>query len=279
MYRFIIRRQIRAAFRALSRGDAPALLAHMSPDVHHTFPVDHALGGQRRSHEDVAAWFGRLFRLLPELDFTITTLAVDGWPWNTTIGVEWTNTGSLLDGTAYANTGAHILRVGWAKITAFHAYLHDGRAFSDALTRVSAFGLTEADAAPIVTPPVGHPTLTGDHHCRMAAPLDFSEVTAGDPRSLAASVQAAWPSSAAGPPAERPKWKPMPDNTDTRPPRTGAEEKATLMGFLDYLRGAIAAKAEGVPEPQVRTAGVPSGTSLLGLVKHPGLRRAVLFSG
>ena len=36
MYRFIIRRQIRAAFRALSRGDAPALLAHMSPDVHHT---------------------------------------------------------------------------------------------------------------------------------------------------------------------------------------------------------------------------------------------------
>jgi hypothetical protein len=60
----------------------------------------------------------------------------------------------------------------------------------------------------------------------------------------------------------------MPNNTDTRPPHTGAEEKATLLGFLDYLRGAIAAKAEGVPEPQIRTPGVPSGTSLLGLVKH-----------
>lgn len=60
----------------------------------------------------------------------------------------------------------------------------------------------------------------------------------------------------------------MPNRTDTRPPRTGADEKATLPGFLDYLRGAIAAKAEGVPDPQVRTAGVPSGTSLLGLVKH-----------
>ena len=41
-----------------------------------------------------------------------------------------------------------------------------------------------------------------------------------------------------------------------------------LLGFLDYLRASLAAKAEGVPEPQVRTAGVASGTNLLGLVKH-----------
>ena len=60
----------------------------------------------------------------------------------------------------------------------------------------------------------------------------------------------------------------MPATKDTGPPRTGAAERETLLGFLDYLRGSIAAKAEGVPEPQVRTAGVPSGTSLLGLVKH-----------
>ena len=49
MYRFIIRRQIRAAFRALSRGDAPALLAHMSPDVHHTFPATPMKPCARRS--------------------------------------------------------------------------------------------------------------------------------------------------------------------------------------------------------------------------------------
>lgn len=55
---------------------------------------------------------------------------------------------------------------------------------------------------------------------------------------------------------------------DTRPPRTGPGEKATLRGFLDHLRDAVAAKATGVPEPQVRTGGVPSGTNLLGLVKH-----------
>lgn len=55
---------------------------------------------------------------------------------------------------------------------------------------------------------------------------------------------------------------------DAGPPRTGPDEKATLLGFLDYLRSAIADKAAGVPEPQVRAAGVPSGTNLLGLVKH-----------
>ncbi|WP_405618352.1 DinB family protein [Streptomyces sp. NBC_01508] len=55
---------------------------------------------------------------------------------------------------------------------------------------------------------------------------------------------------------------------DTRPPRTGADEASTLLGFLDYLRDAITDKVTGVPEPQIRTAGVPSGTSLLGLVKH-----------
>ena len=71
----------------------------------------------------------------------------------------------------------------------------------------------------------------------------------------------------------------MPRKTDTRPPQTGAEEKATLTGFLDYLRGAIANKAEGVPEPQVRAPGVPSGTSLLGLVKHLACVERFYFLG
>ena len=55
---------------------------------------------------------------------------------------------------------------------------------------------------------------------------------------------------------------------DTPPPRTGPAEKDVLRGFLDHLRAAVAAKAQDVPEPAVRTPGVPSGTSLLGLVRH-----------
>ncbi|MEV5200619.1 DinB family protein [Streptomyces sp. NPDC053720] len=55
---------------------------------------------------------------------------------------------------------------------------------------------------------------------------------------------------------------------DTPPPRTGNTETEVLRGFLDYLRDSMAAKVEGAPEPQVRTAAVPSGTNLLGLLNH-----------
>lgn len=65
----------------------------------------------------------------------------------------------------------------------------------------------------------------------------------------------------------------------TGPPGTGDGEKATLLGFLNYLRSAIADKVAGVPEPQVRTGGVPSGTNLLGLVRHLAAVERFYFLG
>ncbi|MFI5266198.1 MAG: DinB family protein [Chloroflexota bacterium] len=55
---------------------------------------------------------------------------------------------------------------------------------------------------------------------------------------------------------------------DQRPPRVFADEKTTLIEFLDYLRDSVAAKTAGVSDEQARKPMVPSGTSLLGLVKH-----------
>jgi hypothetical protein len=56
--------------------------------------------------------------------------------------------------------------------------------------------------------------------------------------------------------------------SDTPPPQTGLSEKDVLLGFLDYLRTCVIGKVQGVSEPVVRTPGVPSGTNLLGLLKH-----------
>ncbi|MCT2589944.1 DinB family protein [Streptomyces sp. N2-109] len=69
----------------------------------------------------------------------------------------------------------------------------------------------------------------------------------------------------------------MPANAG--PPSTGADEKATLQGFLDYLRASVADKVADVPEPQVRTGGVPSGTNLLGLLKHLACVERFYFLG
>ncbi|MFD1049846.1 DUF664 domain-containing protein, partial [Kibdelosporangium lantanae] len=66
---------------------------------------------------------------------------------------------------------------------------------------------------------------------------------------------------------------------DTPPPRSGTSEVQVLRGFLDYLRGSIAAKVDGAPEPQVRTAMVPSGTNLLGLLNHVTHVERWLFLG
>ncbi|MER7774007.1 DinB family protein [Streptomyces sp. NPDC096191] len=66
---------------------------------------------------------------------------------------------------------------------------------------------------------------------------------------------------------------------DAPPPRTGSSEAETLRGFLDYLRTSVAGKVDGAPEPQVRTAAVPSGTNLLGLLHHLTHVERALFLG
>lgn len=55
----------------------------------------------------------------------------------------------------------------------------------------------------------------------------------------------------------------------TRVPLTG-EEKASLHASLDRHRDAVLWKLEGLDDEQLRRQVVPSGTSLLGLVKHLG---------
>jgi uncharacterized damage-inducible protein DinB len=57
--------------------------------------------------------------------------------------------------------------------------------------------------------------------------------------------------------------------TDNRPePPLLAGEAETLAGFLDFHRATLLWKLEGLDDEQLRRAMVPSGTSLLGLVKH-----------
>ena len=47
-----------------------------------------------------------------------------------------------------------------------------------------------------------------------------------------------------------------------------AGERETLLAFLDYLREAMLIKVSGIDDDALRRSLVPSGTSLLGLVKH-----------
>lgn len=46
------------------------------------------------------------------------------------------------------------------------------------------------------------------------------------------------------------------------------DEVSTLVRFLDYLREGVVGKVVGLDDDEARHPAVPSGTSLLGLVKH-----------
>jgi uncharacterized damage-inducible protein DinB len=59
----------------------------------------------------------------------------------------------------------------------------------------------------------------------------------------------------------------MPEDNRPEPPHAGTETE-TLGGFLDFQRATLLWKLEGLDDEQLRRAMVPSGTSLLGMVKH-----------
>jgi uncharacterized damage-inducible protein DinB len=59
----------------------------------------------------------------------------------------------------------------------------------------------------------------------------------------------------------------MPEDTRPEPPHVAGEAE-TLSGFLDFQRATLLWKLEGLDDEQLRRAMVPSGTSLLGIVKH-----------
>jgi hypothetical protein len=61
----------------------------------------------------------------------------------------------------------------------------------------------------------------------------------------------------------------VPEHVDKRnAPVVVGGEIETSLAFLGYLRQGVTGKLDGLSEDQVRVALVPSGTSLLGLLRH-----------
>ena len=148
MYHAMVRRNVIRLFEALNRGDIDYVVAGLAPRFEHIFSGDHTLGGMRHTRPAIRAWFERLFRVLPALRFTIKHIAVSGWPWATTVVVEWRDFATLADGTAYVNDGEHAIQIRWGKVVVLHAYL-DTQIVVDAMHAMVAAGVAEAAAPKI----------------------------------------------------------------------------------------------------------------------------------
>src|SRR5215207_9204349 len=62
---------------------------------------------------------------------------------------------------------------------------------------------------------------------------------------------------------------------DHKPPRTFGEERAMLCALLQYQRDCVVRKIAGLGEEDARWSPVPSGTSLLWLLRHLGRAEAI----
>lgn len=150
MFHKTIERQTRATFARVNAHDYDAILKDALPDVQHTFAGEHALGGQRNDAAALRLWFGRLGRIMPALDLTVTDVWVHGGLLRSVVIVRWDAAATLRDGSPYTNHGVHVIHLRRLKIVSLDVS-EDSQAIERALQRQADAGITEALAAPIVS--------------------------------------------------------------------------------------------------------------------------------
>jgi ketosteroid isomerase-like protein len=151
MYQGIVRARMRALFDAVNRGDAEPVIAAFAPVFEHRFlGDDHALGGSRTSLSAVRDWYGRLYRLLPDIHFDLERIDVVGPPWNTVVVVDWRETNSGTDGVRTFNRGHHVLHLAWGRAKRL-LICPDTTLLVATLDRLFKAGNREAHAVPILS--------------------------------------------------------------------------------------------------------------------------------
>ena len=148
MYHRIVAMQVRNAFAQISAGNWEAMVAGMAPAFTYRFYGDHALSGERHTHDALRRWWERCFRLLPNTTFDVEDILVAGWPWNTRVATAVTVNVGVVDGSRYQNVVHQFLRIRWGKITEVRT-LEDTAVLEKTLDRLAAAGYAEAHAAPI----------------------------------------------------------------------------------------------------------------------------------
>ena len=92
-YGWLVAAMIRRAVRRINGGDIGPLLGSFAADATLLFPGDHSWGGEYKG------------------------IVVQGWPWNTTVMLRFTNEARDKNGdVVYANRGAIFARAAWGKI-------------------------------------------------------------------------------------------------------------------------------------------------------------------
>jgi len=150
LYSYIVKTKIRQTFDHVNNHRWEEAVEAVAPHVHHRVSGVHALGGERNGKEATRRWFERLGRVLPNLKIKVNNVWVQGWPWHTTVFVQWDGSATLLNGTPYINRGLHVFTLRWGRVHALEEF-QDSQAAASGLAAQAAAGLKEAAAGQIVS--------------------------------------------------------------------------------------------------------------------------------
>jgi ketosteroid isomerase-like protein len=150
MFRALAARRVRTAWEHLARRDYGYVLDQLAPTFTHSFAGNHSLGGTRSSREIQDAWFQRLFRLLPDIEFEVEDVLVRGWPWRTR-AIALIRVHATIAGRPYENEVAQTIDLRWGSIIRIHN-LEDTQKLAAALEQLADAGIDEARAEQITEP-------------------------------------------------------------------------------------------------------------------------------
>jgi ketosteroid isomerase-like protein len=146
LYSHFVEKLARQSFTNVQNHNYDDVLKALTPNVTHRFAGDHALGGTRHDTGALRRWFDRLGAVLPNLQFDVKNVWVKGWPWRTTVIVQWVATATLANGEPYVNPGVHIIAMRWGKAYSLDVY-EDSQAVAAGLAKQAEAGI-RGGAAP-----------------------------------------------------------------------------------------------------------------------------------
>lgn len=116
MYRAIVAARARAVWRRIDAHDVDAPWRMAAPGMRFTFVGDTPLGAELTGRDQFRAWLAAVFDRFPDVSFTVTDVAVRGWPWRTRVAVLLDIRATLADGSAYLNHATQWLTLRWGRM-------------------------------------------------------------------------------------------------------------------------------------------------------------------
>jgi ketosteroid isomerase-like protein len=121
MYGWIVRKMIEGALRSQAEGDLGPLLSKAADDVHFTFPGESSWSADIHGKANLEPWITRFMEA--GLQFEPQEIVVNGWPWDTSFYIYFTDHGKDDDGAIfYQNEGVIRGKIAWGKIRSYTVF-------------------------------------------------------------------------------------------------------------------------------------------------------------